>query len=257
MHAGTRYYRSMTAERETATGCRLETLTWVEAEQWFARDPVIVIPLGAAAKEHGPHLPLNNDAIIAEWLADEIRKTLPVVVAPLVNASYYPAFVEYPGSISLSADTARALIVDTCRSFLSFGLRRFYVVNTGLSTLGPLRQAVEELGADAALDYLDLDDALQALPDALLQQAYGSHADELETSLMLHIAPQVVDMSLAVDDGAEGDGRLSRHRGHGTWSESGVFGQATLASADKGRTIARVLVSRALAQTRQLIDAAS
>jgi len=46
-------------------GVKLELLNWIEAEQCFAADPVVVIPLGAAAKEHGPHLPLNNDAIIA------------------------------------------------------------------------------------------------------------------------------------------------------------------------------------------------
>ncbi len=46
-------------------GVKLELLNWIEAEQCFAADPLVVIPLGAAAKEHGPHLPLNNNAIIA------------------------------------------------------------------------------------------------------------------------------------------------------------------------------------------------
>jgi creatinine amidohydrolase len=86
----------------------------------------------------------------------------------------------------------------------------------------------------------------------LLQQQYGSHADEHETSLMLHIAPEVVDMSRAVDDGAEGEGRLTRTRGQGLWSESGVFGQATLASADKGKVIAQVLLRHTLAQIESL-----
>ena len=88
-------------------GVKLETLNWVEAERWFTTNPVIVMPLGAAAKEHGPHLPLNNDAIIADWLAEQLRQRRPVVIAPLINASFYPAFVEYPGSISLRLETAR------------------------------------------------------------------------------------------------------------------------------------------------------
>ena len=188
-------------------GVKLETLSWIEAEQWFASNPVVVIPLGAAAKEHGPHLPLNNDAIIAAWLAEEIRQRLPVVIAPLINASFYPAFVEYPGSISLRRETARDVIVDTCTSLAGFGLSRFYVVNTGLSTLQPLAEARRLLDQDVTLEYLNLDEALQSLPAGLLEQQYGSHADEHETSLMLHIAPEVVNMSLAVDDGAEGEGR--------------------------------------------------
>ena len=74
-------------------GVKLESLSWVEAERCFAANPVVVMPLGAAAKEHGPHLPLNNDAIIAGWLAEQLRRLRPVVIAPLINASYYPAFV--------------------------------------------------------------------------------------------------------------------------------------------------------------------
>ena len=183
-------------------GVKLETLNWIEAERILATDPVVIIPLGAAAKEHGPHLPLNNDAIIAEWLAEEIRARLPVVVAPLINASYYPAFVDYPGSISLRAETARDLVVDICNSLARAGASRFYVVNTGLSTLAPLAAAADLLGEGIRFDYLDLGRALQTLPSDLLQQGYGSHADEHETSLMLHIAPRVVDMSRAVDDGA-------------------------------------------------------
>lgn len=234
------------------SGTRLETLSWVGAEKWLARNPVVIIPLGAAAKEHGPHLPLNNDALIANWLAEEIRQRLPVVVAPLVNASFYPAFVEYPGSISLRLETARDLILDTCNSLASFGVSRFYVVNTGLSTLRPLEQLHSLLAAEIRFDYLNLDEALRTLPENLLEQEYGSHADEHETSLMLHIAPEVVDMSLAVDDGSQGEGRLTRSQGRGTWSRSGVFGQATLATAEKGRVIAQALLRKALAQIENL-----
>ena len=233
-------------------GVKLELLNWIEAEQWFADNPVVVIPLGAAAKEHGPHLPLNNDALIAGWLADEVMRQLPVVVAPLINASFYPAFVDYPGSISLRLETARDLIFDTCNSLAGFGLSRFYVLNTGLSTLRPLAEVRQSLDAAIRFGYLNLDAALQTLPADLLQQQYGSHADEHETSLMLHIAPRVVDMSQAVDDGAEGEGRLTRSRGRGTWSASGVFGQATLASAEKGRLIAEALVRQSIADIEDL-----
>ena len=201
------------------------------------------MPLGAAAKEHGPHLPLNNDAIIAGWLAEQLRRLRPLVIAPLINASYYPAFVEYPGSISLRAETARDVIVDSCDSLARFGLTRFYVLNTGLSALGPLAAAKSLLGDKRVFEYLQLDKALQTLPPGLLAQRYGSHADEAETSLMLHIAPGVVDMSLAVDDGSEGEGRLTCQQGEGRWSRSGIHGQATLASADKGRDIHNILCS--------------
>ena len=235
-------------------GVKLETLAWPEAERCFAGNPIVVFPLGASAKEHGHHLPLNNDAIIACWLADELCRRRPIVVAPLINASFYPAFVDYPGSISLRMETARDIIVDSCNSLARHGLTRFYVLNTGLSTLRPLAAARPLLEPALGFDYLVLDDALAGLPPGLLQQEYGSHADEAETSLMLHIAPERVDMTRAVDDGNEGEGLLSRERGRGIWSPSGVYGRATLATAAKGKVIAGCLLQHCLRDIDSFAD---
>jgi creatinine amidohydrolase len=232
----------------------LEKLSWLEAERLLNAKTVVVIPLGAAAKEHGPHLPLNNDALIANWLAGEIVQRLPVVAAPLINASFYPAFVEYAGSISLRAETARDLLIDCCRSLASFSVASFYVLNTGISTEQPLTMAKQALEAEGyRFGYLKLSEAFISLDSKIFEQGYGSHADEHETSLMLHIAPQVVDMSKAVDDGAEGEGKLSRVKGGGIWSESGVYGQATLANASKGRLVAEALVECALKDIMEMM----
>jgi creatinine amidohydrolase len=122
------------------------------------------------------------------------------------------------------------------------------VLNTGLSTLRPLAAAKALLGTELVFEYLVLDEALQTLPPGLLRQQYGSHADEAETSLMLHIAPEVVDMARAVDDGTEGEGWLAREPGRGIWSPSGVYGQASLASAAKGEVIAGCLLRHCLRQ---------
>jgi len=237
----------MYSKYETLEGIWLERLSWVEAETLFKQDRIVVIPLGAAAKEHGPHLPLNNDALIAQWLAEEVAQALPVIIAPPVNASFYPAFVEYPGSISLRFETARDLLVDICSSLAAQGAKRFYVLNTGVSTEAPLAQARTLLSQqDIRFEYLQLGTALQSMPSGLLKQSRGGHADEHETSLMLHIAPQVVDMDKAVDDGATGDGHLSRVEGVGIYTPSGVYGQATLATAEKGRAVATALLDQVL-----------
>ena len=246
----------MTAnQNNNASGVYHETLTWLQAESLLNENTVVVIPLGAAAKEHGPHLPLNNDALIANWLAGEICKRLPVVIAPLINTSFYPAFFEYPGSVSLRAQTASDMLIDICRSLATFGAGIFYVLNTGVSTEHPLEMARLALESDdIRLDYLKLSSAYSSLDSGRFEQQYGSHADEYETSLMLHIAPDVVDMNKSVDDGAEGEGRLSRRRGEGIWSVSGVYGQATLASADKGKLVADALLGCALREIGALVD---
>lgn len=236
------------------SGIYLQQQNWQSAEQWLNQEVVVVFPLGAAAKEHGPHLPMNTDAVTANWLAEQVRQRLPVVIAPLINASFYPAFVEYAGSISLQAETARDFIVESCLSLAAFGVKRFYVINNGVSTERPLAMAQTILQKHAVtLEYLRLLNIVEQLPAGLFQQNWGSHADEHETSLMLHIAPELVDMSKAVDDGSEGEGLLSRIRGQGIWSESGVYGQATLATADKGRVVAEALITKVIDDISGLI----
>jgi creatinine amidohydrolase len=126
-------------------GVLLEELTWVEAERVLTEDAVVVIALGAAAKEHGPHLRLDNDWIMAEYLKRRVLDAADVVVAPTIPYHYYPAFFEYPGSTSLQVSTARDLVVDICRSLARYGPKRFYVLNTGVSTLRALRPAADTL----------------------------------------------------------------------------------------------------------------
>jgi hypothetical protein len=82
----------------SAKGILLEDLTWVEAEKVLTSETVVVIPLGAESKEHGPHLKLKNDWLIAEYLKKEVLARSNVVIAPTINYHYFPAFLEYPGS---------------------------------------------------------------------------------------------------------------------------------------------------------------
>jgi creatinine amidohydrolase len=90
-------------------GVLLENLTWQQAEKLLKPETVVVIALGAAAKEHGPHLKLKNDWTMAEYYKRRVLKSANVVVAPTINYHFYPAFVEYPGSTTLRMETARDL----------------------------------------------------------------------------------------------------------------------------------------------------
>src|SRR4029077_20697315 len=105
-------------------GILLEDLSWPEAEKILTPETIVVIPIGAESKEHGPHLKLKNDFLIAEYLKREVMQRAPVVVAPTVNYHYYPAFVEYPGSTTLRIETARDLLADICRSLARYGPRK-------------------------------------------------------------------------------------------------------------------------------------
>jgi len=143
--------------RPKTRGILLENLSWVEAEKILTPNTVVVIPLGAASKEHGPHLKLKNDFVIADYLKRRVLQQSEVVVAPTINYYFYPAFVEYPGSTSLRLETARDLVTDICRPLARSGSRRFYVLNTGISTLRALKPAATLLAEERILlRYTDL-----------------------------------------------------------------------------------------------------
>src|SRR5580704_6756345 len=178
----------------SAKGILLEDLTWQEAEKVLTPATVVDIPIGAESKEHGPHLKLKNDWLMAEYLKREVLKSADVVIAPTVNYHFYPAFVEYPGSTTLRLETARDLMVDICRSLARYGPKRFYALNTGVSTVRALAPAVEILAKEGILlRFTDLSTITQPVEDQIKKEEGGTHAEEIETSMMLYIAPEVVD----------------------------------------------------------------
>jgi creatinine amidohydrolase len=236
-------------------GILLEELTWVEAEKALTPETVVVIPVGAESKEHGPHLKLKNDFIIAKYLEGRVRERSTVVVAPTVNYHFYPAFAEYPGSTSLRLETARDVIVDVCRSLARFGPRRFYVLNTGVSTVRALAPAAEVLAADGILmRYTDLLKVMEPVEKEVGRQEGGTHADEIETSMILYMSPADVDMGKAVKDYHPGTGGLTRDpkREGATYSPTGVFGDATLATREKGRRVTEALVDAMVKEIAEL-----
>jgi creatinine amidohydrolase len=239
---------------------RLEQLSWYDASGVLKRDTVVVIPLGAAAKEHGPHLKLSNDAILAEHLTTRVASATSVVVAPALTYHYYPAFLEYPGSTSLSLNTARDLTLDVIRSLARHGPRRFYALNTGISTLRPLTVSAEALAREGILlRYTNLESRLESAVKQVSKQEGGSHADEIETSMMLHIDPHKVDMSKAVKDYGPRSTPFALTRtagGTGTYSPTGIWGDPTLANAQKGWILVEALVAGIVEEINALRTAA-
>ncbi|HUG54563.1 MAG TPA: creatininase family protein [Vicinamibacteria bacterium] len=241
-------------------GVRLDRIAWTDAERLLTPDRVVVLPLGAGAKEHGPHLTLGNDQLIADGLAARVLQARPVAMLPTLSYGFYPAFLEYPGSVSLSFDTQRDVVVQVARSMARYGPRRFYVLNTGVSTARPLRAAQEALAAEGILmRFTDVLLAGKEAEDAVRRQKAGTHADEIETSLMLFLAPASVRMEKAVADGLEvRPGPLTRDPASATGhvSPSGVFGDPTLADWRKGRQIVEAMVQHILADIDALGRAA-
>lgn len=233
----------------------LQSLTWDEAKNVLNSSTVMVIPLGAQCKEHGHHLPLNTDWLFAEGLKKAVETQVEAVFAPTLNYSYYPAMVKYPGTASLSYDTTIGMITDICNSFARFGVTKFYVLNTGISTLKPLKSAAERLEQERiALCYSDLNKLLDRTKSEIQEQEGGGHADEIETSIMMVLAPDVVKMEKAKKDfSGDGDGPLTPvDDGSGVFSPTGTWGDPSLATVEKGRKLVDALTKGIIKEINEL-----
>ncbi len=231
-------------------GVLLEHLSWVEAEPLLREIATAVIPIGARCKEHGHHLPLNNDWIMAERLAAIVAERARVLMLPTIPYAFYPAFVDYPGSVNVGREAFQATAMDICRSLARHGTRRCYFLNTGISTNCALEPARGTLAREGiVMDYLDLATAAADAKASVVTQSEGTHADEIETSMMLYLAPEVVKLALARPDihPANGRGPLRRDRElPGTYSPTGAWGDPTRATVEKGRVVVEALVAHVI-----------
>lgn len=243
---------------DRSRSARIADLTWVEAEAYLDTSTVVVIPLGAEAKEHGPQLRLRNDELLARYYAERVLAATPVAMYPMITYHFYPAFVEYPGSTTLRLETARDLVIDIVRSIARHGPRRFYILNTGVSTVRALQPARDSLAASGiVMRFTSGGRRTRAAEDSLRQQPGGTHADEFETSMMLYMYPHYVDMSKAARDYHPGTSPLMRDsagaaRAGRTWSRTGIFGDATLATREKGRIVVEAHVLDILEEIAEL-----
>ena len=159
----------------------------------------MVVPIGARSKEHGRHLPMCTDYLVARAFCDGIAAALPVLIAPVIDFGYYPAFLRYPGSQHLRAETFIALLTDIFERLLDQGAANLAIVNTGVSTEGadPDRRARSAGAARRRRPGRGYPPPRAAQRVRSSEQKLGGHGDEHETSLMLAIAPERVNMSKA------------------------------------------------------------
>jgi creatinine amidohydrolase len=220
------------------SGARIAYIPWTDVRPRLEGGAIAVLPVGAAAKEHGPHLPLATDWLTAEALGAALAEQHDVLVWPTLGYGYYPAFVDYPGSTSISEASFEGAVRDVVADLVRAGARAVLVVNTGISTIRPIELALAKRTNTIAVHVYRGGRYLERL-EALKQQPRGGHADEAETSIMLHLHPELVDMDRAaawtqpVEAGRYSpDDPESR-----SYSPLGIFGDATLATREKGEKL--------------------
>ena len=103
--AGLLLSATLPASGAEQAGAWLGHLTWPEAEAQLETAPVVIVPFGAGAKEHGPHLPMNADEVVMNHLLEAAVQARPVVVAPPILHGWFPSFRAYPGTEGINLAT--------------------------------------------------------------------------------------------------------------------------------------------------------
>ncbi|MEN8107742.1 MAG: creatininase family protein [Pseudomonadota bacterium] len=226
---------------------------WQEVHKALEAGGIAILPVSAACKEHGLHLPMNTDLLQAQWLCKSLAEKCLVVVWPSVSYGYYPAFTDYPGSCSLSCKTFENSIVEILDDILCVARRKILVVNTGISTIPPLQAAIERTFEPGKIQLANVYDGsrVRSVITQIEEQPNGSHADEIETSIMLAIAPHKVCMDEAVACTRRLEqGPLNRtNPADPNYSPSGVYGDPRLASKEKGELLIRAMLDDLLEYT--------
>jgi len=248
-------------------GAFLGDLTWVEAEALLAEAPLVVLPVGAGAKEHGPHLPMNADAVVLEYLCQVAVDSLPVVVAPPILHGWFPAFRAFPGTEVADPAVFEAYVLEVARSLVRNGARRLVILNTGihLATGLPLGIVAREIRVQTGTPTMlvSWDDLETAEVETFQEQDWGGHADEMETSIHLVLQPHLVRMDLARpgERGVSGPpgpgyrpGLFSRDPEDPAYSESGVSGDPSLATAEKGKRLLAIMAQEWLRSLRAFAE---
>ncbi len=239
---------------------QLADLTWPEVTAAAHRGAGVILPVGAT-EQHGHHLPLCTDATLAERLALEVATALDVLVAPPVAYGYRSRPLSgggegFPGTVSLSARSLMALVEDVLTGLAASGFRRLVVLNWHFENSNFVYEAAwlaqQRVGAPD-LRIMVVEAAFSELSPEVMELLFGDefpgwdveHAAVLETSLMLHLRPDLVLFDRAVDDEAE------RHPPYDVVPppadfvpRSGTLWKATRASTEKGRLAWAEIVSR-------------
>jgi creatinine amidohydrolase len=241
---------------------RLGELSWTEVRDVAATDPVVLLPIGAV-EQHGPHLPVHEDSIVAEWVADQLAERNGYLVAPALHYGHSPMFRGYPGNLSLSAQTLRAVTYDLLEALVQSGFRRIVLLDNNGGNVGPVTSAAMDARRDLGIlvGHLypwSLGYALMRDQYADPATAYG-HGAEPEHSAMLAMFPDQVQPATTTDTALHspagwtpvsyGEAAIPGQDVRGTvlWdfsevSESGCTGDVTLGDAKIGEVwIERVL----------------
>jgi creatinine amidohydrolase len=205
---------------------------------------VAVLPVGAT-EQHGSHLPTGTDTLLAAHVAEvAAEQTQDVVLPPLAYGCSLGHTDRWPGTLSLHPTTMTAAVVEIGRWVHASGFRKLVIVNGHATNGPPCQSAILQLRhelPDLRPRFVSIFDLTPAIAERYTEDAPDFHANEAETSMLLHLADSLVQLDRAVDEADRTVDRVLSYPMPAV-TASGVVGTPSTASAARGADLLEQLV---------------
>jgi len=233
-----------------------EELTWEEIEDYLKEVDTVLLPCGAI-EQHGPHLPVDIDYYDAKYLAKEVASQCsdpkPLVLPAIpFGVSYHHE--DFKGTISVTNNALSAFVYDIGMSLAKQGIKKIIMINGHGDNAPTLNYAAQMINRDAKIFVcVDTGDTSDADIAKLAETPNDILAGEIETSTTLALRPEKVYMDKAVNQTLEfgshfldfdDDRSVSWYVRTSKISESGVMGDATIATAEKGKAMWEIMIKQ-------------
>jgi creatinine amidohydrolase len=241
---------------------RYEEFTWPEIRDAAAQNRVAVLPVGTV-EQHGPHLPLITDVLTASEMSRMAveRKPEQAVLMPPVYYSFNEHHLDFPGTIAVEGQTVVNYVTDIGRSLAHHGFRKILLVN-GHGSNVPLLDVAARNITNRTESICAMVPWWNLIPKPLFKELRESqypggmaHGCELETSVLLHLRPDLVQMEKAEKDISFQPGEfffwdlqmpspIFFQEWFSRYSNTGAVGDPTKATAEKGRRFVEAVIGR-------------
>ena len=239
-------------------------LTWQETQKRLQEVDIALLPVGSI-EQHGPHLPLDTDAFDADYLAHQVAlscSTPKPFVLPLISYGISYEHDEFKGTVSITNDTLSRLVYDIGISMAGNGINKLVIINGHGGNTPALNYAAQMINRDAKI-FVCVDSGETSDVDIykFIDTPNDVHAGEIETSTSLAIRPHLVKMEEAPNSVPQFSSRYLNFTSKRwvSWygytqnvSSNGVLGDATRATAEKGRKIWKIMIAHLVALVEDL-----
>ena len=222
-------------------GVYLGEVNWQEADKMVRNARAVILPLGST-EQHGYHMCLDTDNIVAKWVANYLAEKTNCVTLPVLNYGQVWSAKDFPGTINLNERHYIEIIKDIVKAIESKGAKNIVLFSGHWGNTAPVKIATRELLDEYGyeniyhMSYTNLKKNSEGIMETELWNGSGFHAAEIETSIMLAICPEKVDMTKAVIDYPDVPKGYQIKPVHWIkFAKTGIFGDATKATAEKGR----------------------